>query len=349
MRPSVFTDDSAFNVNAVFMWTNMAFSYNIQRSGSSENTDQSATLFNETNPVMNFSDKTNSANWIHELGFAYDMVDFMKIYVPVKVNINGSGKTNSTWKDTSTDVTTETITENIAGKYINVDLSPEFIFPASYGPVNEWSAGIGFNMNVYNPGDAINSTTTSEGASLLPTGESKKEVNTVYEDRLHFGATLSAGTTMEWAKEKMTFIVEPSAMLTYDRNQGGTAISTTNSTTVDGQTTKAEIKTYEPTINTFTPVLHADVGMEITPNDWFALRLGFAYNMEWVNTFTSQYESALDKEIKSNSSAFDSTFVPALGMGFIIAEDFELDFDVNYNSSSLLSFYTFNVTATYNF
>ena len=367
-------DYSDITLNTVFALNNLSFAYNVNKTGTTtkktiSNTDISTGIVKDEE-----STTTNGSTWIHGLDFAMDLGS-MKFNTPVTVTVAGKGAKKSKEIDSSKGeyltTTTETNTNN--GQYVNVKIAPTAMLALdNEGPLTYVTGGVSFDMNVFNPGATETKTVTNEGTAVTNEGTDKKEETvTDISKKLDLGTAIKVGANAEWKKEMLTFVAQPSLNVAYTRTDGGTSTATVVTTTdyLDN-ITKDE---YYPTItknnvtDTITTTFGTGLGIEVTPAEWFSLRLGANANLTWENKFTTYFLKAYNNAPETDrTSRLTSSFKANIGCGFVIAKDFELD--LKYNGINFIphgewvsnnwttdgnkygySLNVFTITATYKF
>ena len=273
--------------------------------------------------------------WEHEIGFAWK-TDMLKLYVPIGALIKmGSVNYASYNSMNAPETTTEQLnkTDNtVAQLYIN----PEISFPVAIGPITQFKTGINFKAGIFAP-YSVNNLTTHSGdftdsvAGVVPSGintEDKLVTETKGESSIEVGTYLQ--TTMEWKiwEDKITFIAEPTIGIDYIHGNGGEKTSTYTKTYADSRENTETIvnSTLSRYTDIVTPYLEANIGTAIRFTEWFELRAGLHYKLNWENTIDTQsYVLQEGGKLSQYDNDFESQFEVYSGFGFILGEDFFLD------------------------
>ncbi len=336
-RTETYNEYSKFNLRPVFKWNDLAFHYRLSRAAGLTGTTINKTTAISDGEQTSYSttvNENNAGGWEHEIGVSYKTQAF-QIYVPVGVildmNATTIKSTNVTVSGDGENSLTQSDTED---GYARIYIKPEFIMPFKMGPMYQLKAGLDLAFDVYRNRAGVDTYTnyvTSSGTQTVK-----------YEDQGYVEFDVYAGTSLEWsiAGNKIDFSIDPSIGLQYIHSNPGTYTITTDSVAASPVTSSYT--------NIVTPHVDVAIGSLYRPVEWFELRAGLSYGMNWENTIITTAYSTINQDGGYSEAKYEfySTFGAYLGFGFVLGEDFNLDIYVQGgNNIDLANGGSYNATS----
>lgn len=346
---------SGFNLRPVIKFGDFAFHYRIYRgTGASISTDTTKTVMSDGTQIYDGTKVDNDGVvWEHELGIAMKQ-DGFKVYLPIGVQIHSS-RTSEVTVDESESYDSANFfnpdfnyeTKYDEGDTANLYINPQVTIDSDMGPMSSYTIGLDMSFQLYNKSidTATNYVGGVDGGIIGTDSEMLGYVNRViYQGQVDANFDLYFNPSLEWSlgDGKVDFAVDPRVGIKYNHYNAGHYVSISgvldqNSTEDDNSTLLGDdyILNLDDTniedgyVNTITPYIDVAIGTLARLTDWFELRAGVQYGLEWQNVITTKSYLSEGIGMAGNFSTagytFASTFNVYGGMGFIIGESFFID------------------------
>ncbi len=347
-----FGEYSAFNLRPVFKYGDFAFHYRISRGlgGSVKTIDTTLAITSGDELYKSTTVDDDAVVWQHEIGLAYNASAF-KVYLPVGVEIVSDKKTTGTtnhlgqsyddddyWNSEYSYSTTYTGTE---ADYATLYISPEVVIPFEMGPMYQITVGLDMSFQLYKNNQ---STSTNHYVDDTTGADSGSVTRVMYEDQAYNSFDLYVNPSFAWslAGGKVDVAIDPTIGLNYAYSNSGRYATYTKTTLGSGNAsyTGSSIDSTEYD-NFVTPYLNVVVGTLARPVEWFELRAGVEYGLNWYNQITTKSyvpDINMDGNYTTSNYTFASAFNVYGGFGFIIGEHFFIDAYLQMGQDTTLAF-----------
>ncbi len=344
------TEESNFAVKAVVRWTDLSFSYAIKRSGTNSDTLEKGVVVDSSEDIISHEVNTTGSYWQHELGYGHNLTNFLQLNVPLGLVFKNS-KTETFTMDAllAPNVTTNTHIKDFTSRgedAITVYTNPAVEFSTRSGPLaflsdvmkplEKFDTGLMVSVDVYSPEDEKITVVRKKGTDITGSDEAETVDETLFSERADFSLGIFLKPRFEWQtwENKIDFIVEPRVQFAYQRKVAGISTTSTTITTVDGKVSSTSVVDKSTVKNNYiNPQMGANVGISITPKDFFELRAGLAYTFDW-KTNPHTVVTANGAELPGYDYDSDSTFGAMIGCGFMFGENVALDLNMDFSSDS---------------
>lgn len=325
---NISTYASPFNVTLAFgLNQNMGFHYTLTRDGTD-------TVTKVDKYAEKITTETKDADWTHEIAFGMKFVNGAELYVPLSIPITLYTATHKGYDTTTAFDESEgpsvLATDGFKDSSVNLSLNPTFTMPLDLGLFNRIKFGAGIDFAVYSN---LNERDNTNGTSTSPTTTTTQDAS---KDYINTQWNIFATPTFEWdISAQINFRLEPTVGLIMDiESNGQIQPSSTSGTATD----PAKDVT---TLYAVKPFISVPVGIVMKPVDWFEIRTGVKYAVEWNITETETETETETAKISNDAAPHNSIFLYG-GFGFILAKNFFID--IAFASSDILPGVTYNST-----
>ncbi len=317
------TDDSTYNARIAFAWNDFGIHSRVSKTGNETDTIEEAQRVSGTKDTKEE----------YEVGVSYRVEDVFNFYSTIGGIYDRTTNVTDSYVD-SDGATTVTEKRNA----VTFFAFPQIEFPVSFGPLVTLRTGVNIGVDVHNIGDAIEHYSTV-------VGDETNSITATFKDRENYTIGIDGGASLAWFKEKILVLAEPYVGFDYARRADTVSsvirVDETGTSTTSNPNDKRVVNSYD----TYAGL---NIGISIKPTDWFEFRGGLSYGLNWDSTDITTEIAATKESTEEYDFHLTTTFLAGVGVGFVLAEDFLLDINIE-SLEGLFTDATFGVSALYRF